>query len=1317
MPQKIGVYLTGSLIKSITYDHKKKRTLTYTDFNGRTVLKKVQLAEMGAGLEENGYMGWLSTYYVYDDFGQLRSIVTPKAVKYLIGQNWIWPNGIVYNSLCFYYHYDEKGRVIVKHSPAAGELHYIYDTKDRLIFTQDQKQRAANNWNFMMYDEFNRVVLSGIGSSSMNREQLQNQCLNNGIVTSVNAYLGSLISFKVDNSLPLNLLTNIVYNKAHFYDNYNYATVKNFDNNYQFAATNDPYVLSTSKTNRVNGFETGTITRVIDKNHDDGNPNNDKFLNVTGYFDEKGKPIQTLSDNIKNGVNVSTIQYNFSGVVLSTHSISNIPSGNYVKIATTNQYEYNSRRQLISFSKDINNTGFKKISSLEYDAYGRIKQKILSPDYNNGYGLETLKYDYNIRGWLTGINKDYALQSNSALGQWSNYFGLYLGYDNKDNAFASKQLNGNLTGVLWKTQGDNMPRKYDYEYDNAGRFIKANFNEKESPTSTNWNSVKMNFTVDNITYDDNSNLLSMWQKGKIIGNANPVYIDKLAYKYKQVGGAEWSNQLESVFDASTEVNVTENGTNGDFKDKTYGVNDSDYQYDENGNMTIDNNKDITTTTGGAGIIYNYMDKPQKIIIKNKTEIEFTYNADGTKLGKSVKNIQTGIVKQTWYIGAMIFEETSNVIDLKIIQHEEGRIRVYKPQNNPRVTIGGNFNITNVDKGAYEYFLKDHLQNIRMILTEESHSEYHNCTMENVPNVSQQVVNYETQNFGQINTNTGLPAANNEVNASRTPKSVTGWNLGGVTNQSVAKLSKLSQQVGPNFFLKVMAGDAISTKVDYFYNTPNSNGLGNILNVLVPSIINALSTNAMAGSLKNSTTLIDNSLNANVDFASFINNQNQLVGTTPQAYLNVLFFDENFNFIPNNNATGLGSISKRVTAAGQGQFLDLMNIKVPKNGYAYIYISNNSNNSVYFDNLEVNHNRGQMVEENHYYPFGLKIKTLGGRAFDKGQNKFGYQGAYAEEEEETEWNEFDLRMYNPQIGLWNGVDPMDEFASPYIGMGSNPVNLVDPSGGNVFGTIASIISKPTPESWSWLRKLVKRVSTAGLAFDAASELGSKSTTNYIDRIGGLLTLPENAIVSQEGGRVVRFILDGSTYKSKEDKGYFEGYYNVSGEQYRGNLEDLGFFWQVDYYREGHQIVKSVAIGDPKDKTGVWNEDPLATRLLKASGNLGIASALERLGANYLISQSIATSITLGDFDNLLVETAATGQYVETREWYGRTAINLLTKEEKAISYGVSSNPILVTVGNLYTNYRIKYKGKVIGTFKKLDKVSNYLDANELKPPGN
>ncbi len=63
-----------------------------------------------------------------------------------------------------------------------------------------------------------------------------------------------------------------------------------------------------------------------------------------------------------------------------------------------------------------------------------------------------------------------------------------------------------------------------------------------------------------------------------------------------------------------------------------------------------------------------------------------------------------------------------------------------------------------------------------------------------------------------------------------------------------------------------------------------------------------------------------------------------------------------------------------------------------------------------------------------------------------ENNYLYQGAFAELDEDIQWTDFPLRNYDAQIGRWVQQDPYQEYASPYIGMGDDPVNLVDPSGG-------------------------------------------------------------------------------------------------------------------------------------------------------------------------------------------------------------------------------------------------------------------------------
>src|SRR5690606_37142638 len=116
-------------------------------------------------------------------------------------------------------------------------------------------------------------------------------------------------------------------------------------------------------------------------------------------------------------------------------------------------------------------------------------------------------------------------------------------------------------------------------------------------------------------------------------------------------------------------------------------------------------------------------------------------------------------------------------------------------------------------------------------------------------------------------------------------------------------------------------------------------------------------------------------------------------------------DENFNFVAHDGVTGLGSNAWRVTASGDNQAFSQQINKAPKNGYAFVYLSNESKTPVYFDNFEVTHIRGRLIEENAFYPFGMKIRGISAKAFDKTDNMYGYQGEFSEHGDETGWDEF------------------------------------------------------------------------------------------------------------------------------------------------------------------------------------------------------------------------------------------------------------------------------------------------------------------------
>ena len=74
----------------------------------------------------------------------------------------------------------------------------------------------------------------------------------------------------------------------------------------------------------------------------------------------------------------------------------------------------------------------------------------------------------------------------------------------------------------------------------------------------------------------------------------------------------------------------------------------------------------------------------------------------------------------------------------------------------------------------------------------------------------------------------------------------------------------------------------------------------------------------------------------------------------------------------------------------------------------------------------------------------------GRQFVVEAYRYDYQGQFAEKDGETGLHSFELRQWDARIARWNSTDPYGQYFSPYMGMGNNPVSLVDPDGGWVKG---------------------------------------------------------------------------------------------------------------------------------------------------------------------------------------------------------------------------------------------------------------------------
>ncbi|MGX5854410.1 DUF6443 domain-containing protein [Dyadobacter jiangsuensis] len=166
-------------------------------------------------------------------------------------------------------------------------------------------------------------------------------------------------------------------------------------------------------------------------------------------------------------------------------------------------------------------------------------------------------------------------------------------------------------------------------------------------------------TESGITYDKNGNLATLNRAG--------YAIDNITYSYSGVG-----NRLSSISNANANGKGAKNGI-------------SSYSYDANGNMTTDGSR-------GATISYNYLNLPKTVKIGTNADFVYDYDASGVK-HKYVNTTDAFTAKYAGifeYDGAGAFKRTAI---------SDGQV------------------VLTPDSLVFNYYLKDHLGNVRVVFNE------------------------------------------------------------------------------------------------------------------------------------------------------------------------------------------------------------------------------------------------------------------------------------------------------------------------------------------------------------------------------------------------------------------------------------------------------------------------------------------------------------------------------------------------------------------------------------------------------------------------
>jgi RHS repeat-associated protein len=1017
IPFNSGTYQPGRLYKMVEVDEQGNQVVQYTDELGKTILKKVQLSPVVS----TGPSGWANTYYVYDTLQRLRYIIPPQAVVLIQGT---WSiSAAIDSNLCFRYEYDQRNLLIVKKTPGAGETWAVYDARKRLVMMADANLRGQGQWLVRQYDSQDRPDTTGIITDHQNLSYEQNLAISSINYPNIAAYpyvIEAVTHYDdyswVPSGLSPALTATYTNNNTYFVTSYN---------------TSPTYAVPIVAFPITRGQVTGTTQYLLSST-------TTQALNTVAFYDDRNRVIQTENQNISTGVDIGTTQYGFSGEPLRSLLVHQKNGSSPQQHIVLTAYNYDAGLRLKSIYKNIDGAaGNQLIDSMQYNELGQLRAKYL------GNNLDSLIYDYNVRGWLTGINKKYVA------GTANNYFGMELAYDKQTSvsttSYAAARYNGALAGVIWKSAGDGINRKYDFTYDNINRLTAANF--LQNPSGMTWNTAAMNYTVDSLSYDANGNILTMNQYGFKVGSPGAL-IDQLTYSYQN------TNQLSQVMDGANDTA----STLGDFHyhQVTKLPSTVDYAYDGDGNLKFDNNKGIDS------IAYNYLSLPVYVHMKGKGTIIYTYDANGTRWKKTITDSLAGRSITIVYIGGFVYQQVDTITNpaggidtLQFMTHEEGRVRWAFHQYTTGASAYG---------FEYDFYEKDHQGNTRILLTQEKDTAKYMATMEAAYRSTEDQLFYN------------IPATSYaRASVPQYPVDTTVTN----PNDSVARVNGGGQKVGPAIILKVMSGDIVDISTNYYYNNYSGTGgqklgVSDLLNALAGGLVSL-----KGASGETLTALTSGTSPLPAALTSFLTgNDTGTAANKPSAYLNWMLLDNQFNLVssyPQTGALQVGASGVQTNGTLQSP-LAQKGIPISTSGYLYIYVSNATPTDVFFDNLSIVHYSGPLVEENHYYPFGLGMAGISDKAIKPKytENKYRYNDGtelqHGEFSDGTglELYETSFRSLDPQLGRFSQIDPLadqDVGISCYAYVGNNPVLLNDPSGLRRLPLVAAqFYPKSGPMNW-------------------------------------------------------------------------------------------------------------------------------------------------------------------------------------------------------------------------------------------------------------
>ena len=432
-----GMYPIGALQVNETKDADGRRIITFTNRNGRTVLQRIVSADERHNAD---------TRWVYDSRGDLICTISPQGMAELEGVSGIVSSDVL-AKFANCYRYDLWHRIIERSIAGCEKVEYVYNKMGQPILSRDGEQRKNGTWRAVKYDGKHRPILEGILQSTLSREALQMQF---GDMLFTEYFTGNQNNIEWELLYSNTLVGGFTPYRAWYYDDYAFC-----DNTHIPAQSGYEIGDGTSAIGRC----TGTAEIV------DGTV----WLTATHYDYHGLTKSQCMVDIFgQQGRVADYYRHDFRGNVVAHLQV--VDELEEKRVTETHRAEW---RYTLDHADRVSHTAlsvdggtFTPIQTTEFDGLGRVKKLAIGP--------AAVRYGYNVRSNLTGINSDVFSQtlyygSNPEVTDYATYTGQVVAsttqYPTAQDKAHSTYYRYNWLGHLSSAQAYSLRQSETFETD------------------------------------------------------------------------------------------------------------------------------------------------------------------------------------------------------------------------------------------------------------------------------------------------------------------------------------------------------------------------------------------------------------------------------------------------------------------------------------------------------------------------------------------------------------------------------------------------------------------------------------------------------------------------------------------------------------------------------------------------------------------------------------------------------------------------------------------------------------------------------------